>query len=185
MKNKNIQSVVSTFEAMTKNIKPEIINCDNGSEFISNQFKQLAKERGISIRYVPVEDHHKLGVIDRFIRTLRGLINKYYTMYKTSKYINVLPKLIINYNNSYHNGIKSIPNEFDANYLDKQNMEKYNLAKKEEIIFNIGDYVRLNTNEIGEIIYINSRHISQPLVKVGNKYLDLTIDTKIKILELI
>jgi HD-GYP domain-containing protein (c-di-GMP phosphodiesterase class II) len=49
----------------------------------------------------------------------------------------------------------------------------------------IGDFVRLNTNEIGEIIYINSRHISQPVIKVGNRYLDLTLDTKIKIVELI
>lgn len=48
----------------------------------------------------------------------------------------------------------------------------------------IGDFVRLSSNEIGEIIYINPRHISQPLVKVGEKYIDLTIETKIKILEL-
>lgn len=49
----------------------------------------------------------------------------------------------------------------------------------------IGDFVRLNTNEIGEIIYINSRHISQPLVKVGDRYLDLTIEKKLKILEIL
>ena len=30
-----------------------------------------------------IRDHHKLGVIDRFIRTLRGIIEKYLTMNKT------------------------------------------------------------------------------------------------------
>ena len=34
--------------------------------------------------------------------------------------------------------------------------------------------VRLNTGEIGEIIFINSTHLSQPTLKVGNDYLDLT-----------
>lgn len=49
----------------------------------------------------------------------------------------------------------------------------------------LGDMVKLNNGEIGEIIYINSRHISQPIVKVGEKYIDLSIDTNIKIIELI
>lgn len=49
----------------------------------------------------------------------------------------------------------------------------------------IGDFVILNNGEIGEIIYINPNHISQPLVKSGNRYLDLSIDTKIKIQELL
>ncbi len=49
----------------------------------------------------------------------------------------------------------------------------------------IGDIVKLNTGEIGEIVYINPRHVSQPLVKVGNKYLDLTLERGVRINELI
>lgn len=49
----------------------------------------------------------------------------------------------------------------------------------------IGDLVLLTTGEIGEIIYINPRHISQPVVRVGTKYIDLTIERKVKISELI
>ncbi|MCX8130221.1 MAG: HD-GYP domain-containing protein [Clostridia bacterium] len=48
----------------------------------------------------------------------------------------------------------------------------------------IGDFVVLNTGETGEIIYINPRYISKPLVKCGSKYIDLSVDSRIKILEL-
>lgn len=34
--------------------------------------------------------------------------------------------------------------------------------------------VRLNTGEIGEIIFVNATHLSRPTVKVGNDYIDLS-----------
>nr|MCR5156555.1 HD-GYP domain-containing protein [Butyrivibrio sp.] len=34
--------------------------------------------------------------------------------------------------------------------------------------------VRLNTGEIGEIIFINSSHLSRPTIKVDNDYIDLS-----------
>lgn len=49
----------------------------------------------------------------------------------------------------------------------------------------IGDLVKLSTGEIAEIIHINSRHISQPLVKVNEKFIDLSTDLSIKISELL
>jgi putative nucleotidyltransferase with HDIG domain len=49
----------------------------------------------------------------------------------------------------------------------------------------IGDYVKLNTGSVGEIIYINPMHISQPLIRVGDSYIDLTIERKVKINQLI
>ncbi|MDP4094632.1 MAG: HD-GYP domain-containing protein [Bacillota bacterium] len=49
----------------------------------------------------------------------------------------------------------------------------------------IGDLIQLNNGMLGEIVYINPMHISQPLVKVGDSYIDLTVHTDIKIAELI
>ena len=34
--------------------------------------------------------------------------------------------------------------------------------------------VRLNTGEVGEIIFINSAHLSKPTIKVDNDYIDLS-----------
>lgn len=49
----------------------------------------------------------------------------------------------------------------------------------------LGDFVRLSTGELGEIIYINPRHISQPLIKIGTNFVDLSINVNVKIVELI
>ncbi len=49
----------------------------------------------------------------------------------------------------------------------------------------IGDLVQLSNGLLGEIIFINSRHVSQPVVKVGETFVDLSISTDIKIAELI
>jgi len=49
----------------------------------------------------------------------------------------------------------------------------------------IGNFVKLSTGDIGEIIYINPKHISQPIVKVNDIFIDLSSDRNIKILELI
>ena len=45
--------------------------------------------------------------------------------------------------------------------------------------------VRLNTGEIGEIIFVNSAHLSRPTVKVGNDYIDLSKCTDVYIQEII
>lgn len=49
----------------------------------------------------------------------------------------------------------------------------------------IGDFVKLTTGEIGEIVYINPRHASQPVVKVADTYIDLSQTTGKKIKELL
>lgn len=49
----------------------------------------------------------------------------------------------------------------------------------------IGDFVKLNTGETAVIIYINPANISRPIVKVGDKFVDLSYDYKIRIVELL
>ena len=81
----------------------------NVQSLCQKNLKKLMSNNNINIKYVQVSDH-KLGIIDRFIRTLIGMINKYQSAYKTTRYINILDELVENYNNSYHSGIQGIPN---------------------------------------------------------------------------
>ena len=90
---------------------PLKIICDNGSEFISKEFKHLIKQFNVQITYAEVNDHHKLGIIDRLSRTLREKINKYMLMHNTSRYIDILPDIMHSYNNSYDSSIKMKPNQ--------------------------------------------------------------------------
>ena len=69
-------------------------------------------------------------------------------MFKTTKYIDVLPQIISNYNSSYHSGIKKAPNDVDDDDEDviKVTNRKYNKAKNEETKYIIGDHVRYIIN---------------------------------------
>ena len=149
MKNKQTSTIIEAAKEVFDLTEPDIINADNGSEFTSKDFQKLLKDRGIDINYVDVGDHHKLGIVDRFVRTLREKINKYMVMHKTTKYIDVLPKIIYNYNNSYHSTLKKAPIEVENEDEEviKNIKRRYKKAEQEETKFNIGDVVRYIINK--------------------------------------
>ena len=149
MKNKETLTIIEAIEEVFDITEPHIINCDNGSEFISHDFKKFVKERGITINYVSVHDHHKLGLVDRMVRNLRERINKYLVMHNTTKYIDVLPNIVYNYKHSFHSQIKKAPIEVDEEdekviELTRRKIEK---AKQEETKFHVGDNVRFILNK--------------------------------------
>ena len=148
MKNKTSTSVNAALIEILDLTEPNSITTDQGSEFINSDFKKLLSNRGIDIVYVPVGSHHALGTVDRYVRTLREKINKYMEMYNTTTYIDVLQKIVENYNLAYHSGIKKAPADVKDDDKDVNDifLKKYMKAKEEEVFFYIGDNVRYILN---------------------------------------
>ena len=148
LRNKRGDTITEAITEIIDETAPSILNTDLGSEFISNSFRKFIKEQGTEINYVDVGDHKRLGIVDRFIRTLREKLNKYMTMHNTTTYIDVLQKIVYNYNNTYHSGIKKTPAEVENEDKDviKLTNQKYNKAKLEEVKFNVNDIVRCVIN---------------------------------------
>lgn len=48
----------------------------------------------------------------------------------------------------------------------------------------IGEFVKLSTGAIGEIVYINQNNISKPIIRTNEVYIDLSKDKSISIIEL-
>ena len=61
----------------------------------------------------------KASVVERFIRTLKSRLEKYFVKNNTKKWIDVLPQLIENYNNTPHRSIGMSPNEVTDDNADK------------------------------------------------------------------
>ena len=120
LKTKNSESVVEGMETIINHFNPKIITTDNGKEYINKELTGLLKSLKIEHRFVDVKQHASLGLIDRFCRTLRLYINKYLTSRGTTRYIDGLPELVENYNNTYHSTINCTPNEANK-HIDEFN----------------------------------------------------------------
>ena len=111
MKNKQTHAVMAAFTQFMKDIDNMLDNLttDKGSEFRSFQFKALMRTHNVSHYLADEGDHSKMGMIERFNRTIKALISKYLTAYNTKKYIDALPDLLYNYNHTVHSGIGYAP----------------------------------------------------------------------------
>ena len=155
LKTKSSDEVMEAFDRLFKysGRQPRKLWTDQGSEFTNNKFKQFLKEHNIELYHVYNEG--KACVVERFNRTLGEMIQKHLTAKKTDKYIDILQKLLDEYNHKTHSTIKMSP--FDASKLENESKVQQIFTKRETIkekpIFKIGNRVRLpiikNTFEKG------------------------------------
>lgn len=145
LKNKGHSSVTEAFNELISQNKPLVVMSDNGSEFINTEFKDNLEEKHISQNLAQVGDHHALGIIDRFIRTIKERIYKHFTDKNTTKWIDVLPSIIQSYNNQPHGALEDIkPNDAPQNEdkIVNININKAEQSNELENKINVGDKVR-------------------------------------------
>ena len=88
---------------------PLRIQTDKGTEFINKDTQAFFKKHGVT--WFTTQGDTKCQIVERWNRTLKTKMWKYFTANNTRKWIDVLPKLVENYNTSYHRSIKMTPNE--------------------------------------------------------------------------
>lgn len=85
----------------------QILRTDSGSEFQAN-FREYLTSKGI-FHLLALNPDVKASCVERWIRTLKSRLYKYFTHKGHHRYINVLPALLQSYNNRYHTSIKMAP----------------------------------------------------------------------------
>ena len=75
---------------------------DKGKEFYNKYVKDV-------IELYSTKDEEKSSVVERWIRTMKEKMWKYFSANSTNVYINVLPDLVREYNNNRHSSIKMAP----------------------------------------------------------------------------
>ena len=78
------------------------------TEFIYSSFQNYCLDNNIKLWYSNPEQDNKNAIIERFHRTLRNYILKY-EVANGKEYITELDNIIDNYNNTFHNTIKTEP----------------------------------------------------------------------------
>lgn len=127
-------------EAISKILKekvPQRITTDNGSEFLNFKVKELFDKHKIEHSTNEPGDHSTMGLIERFNRTLRNLINRNFERIGKLVWVNDLNELVENYNTSYHRTIKTTPKK-----VWKGEKESKQKIHREQMTFLAGDTVR-------------------------------------------
>ena len=102
LKDKTGKSVASALKTIFEERKPEKMLVDKGKEFYKKDVKDLIE------LYSP-ENKEKSSVVERWIRTMKEKMWKYFSAKSTNVYMNVLSDLVKEYNNTRHSSIKITP----------------------------------------------------------------------------
>lgn len=122
--------------------KPYLLISDSGREFRNKYFEKYLKEN--NIHHYICYDTTKATVVERFNRTLKNRILKYFTRNKTKKYIHILDKIVNAYNNTVHSRTKFKPISVRRKNERKvyQNLYKMRTIPERQK-YEVGDTVRV------------------------------------------
>ena len=94
VKNKSGETVAEAFEKI-KGRKPEKLWVDKGSEFYNKYVKSLFKgSQSETSSVYSTENEEKSSVVERWNRTMKEKMFKYFTANETTKYYNILDDLV-------------------------------------------------------------------------------------------
>lgn len=112
-----LPAVRSIIESMGEE-KPETIFFDRGPEFVNRIVRLYLQEK--NIKFIHPSSEKKAAIIERFNKTLQGLIYRYLTQNQTETYLNRLGFLMISYNSRRHRTVKMAPE--DAELPERQHL---------------------------------------------------------------
>ena len=143
LKTKTIKEVAQTFRKLLRNGHPNRLWTDKGTEFYNRQLKGVLKANDVML--CSTENEEKSSVVERWKRTTKNIMWKYFTANSTQKYIDVLPSMVDKYNSTYHRSIKLTPSDArnPSNYQHVYNALYGNVRKSTSPKFHVVDKVRI------------------------------------------
>lgn len=140
--------------------KPVVkLTSDGEGAFNSNDFTNYCNLKGIAVKIIPDKAHSSLGLIDRFMRTLRDMnqpANRSKGEQYGKEYVNFsegkMRELIESYNNTFHKTIGCKPKEmYDNVEKEKEWIEKKRKFRMiqnniEDFVIPLNSYVRYRMN---------------------------------------
>ena len=119
LKKKDAASVSAEFRTIFESSlrSPEKLVTDFGTEFNNQTFKKLMKEYDVDLIFS--QSDKKACVVERFNRTLKSRMWRYFSSTGYFHYISQLEDFVRNYNSTSHSSIKMAPKDVNiSNYKD-------------------------------------------------------------------
>ena len=145
LKRKDAKSVSDAFdEIFAGGRKPVKLQADKGKEFVNVPLQKKLKDEGVQF-YVSQNEDIKASVVERFNRTLKTKMWKYFTHRDTLRYVDVLADMIASYNDTRHRTIgralSSVNSTNEADVRRRMYGDEEATAKPK---LKVGDKVRIS-----------------------------------------
>ena len=144
-KDKSMPTILDLLKKMESKTIINSITCDEGTEFKNIDFQEFCNKNDIQLYFVK-GDGHKLGIINRFHRTLKEKLTQHFTAQDTVNWVDVIDDIIYNYNHSVNRGIGIEPYKvttFIEQHIVESKKKETDLIESKEKSINIGDKCRL------------------------------------------
>ena len=110
LRNKSAEEVAAAFRQLfAQGRRPERLQTDDGREFDNRIVQRLLNAE--NIRFFTVKSQFKAAIVERFNRTLKGKMWRYFTRTGRHRWVDALPDLLTSYNSARHRSIGVAPNE--------------------------------------------------------------------------
>lgn len=111
LRTKSAREVTSAFEQNILNQrKCRMLQTDKGTEFYNDTFQNMLSKHSIH-HYSSENDDIKAALVERFNRTLKERLYRYFTRTNSKRYLDVLEDVVFSYNNTYHRSIGMSPSQ--------------------------------------------------------------------------
>lgn len=158
LKTKTAEEVTAAIKTIFKKFKrhPKLLHTDEGKEFFNSKFQALMKE--YKIRHYNTYTSKKASVVERFNRTLKEKMWRYFTANNTIVWHDILQDLVDAYNNSKHRTIGMKPVDVsDSNKIKVLKRLAVSKTSVQEPNFKVGDIVRISkTKKMFDKSYIGN-----------------------------
>ena len=144
--NKSGTSLVRAFrQLLTDNKSPTILQTDKGKELLNKNCQNFLRVRRMD-HFTTHNEETKASIVERFNRTLKTCMWKYFTKHQTLRYVDVLQDLVESYNRNYHRSIGTTP--LQANETNQEDVWQrlYGNESGSSVkpTLNIGDHVLIS-----------------------------------------
>ena len=143
LKNKTRESLVNGFQTvLDTNRSPKKLQTDIG---LNRNLQIFLK--GKSIHFFTTNSELKASVVERFNRTLKTRMWKYFTAKNTRVYTDILQDIVQRYNNSYHRSIGQAPGSVSLLNVGQVRRKLYGKSWTKpgtELKFKLGDQARIS-----------------------------------------
>jgi len=135
---------VNAFEKNLSDGKPNMVQSDKGTEFLNSTFQSMLKRYGLQF-YTSEKEDLKAAVVQRFNRTLKTKMFRYFTFKNTKRYVDILADLLHSYNNTNHRPIGMTASKLNVDNEDGVRARVYPLKPKTyKWKYNVGDRLRIS-----------------------------------------